>query len=304
MAKTRSPSRDRAFKLWRKSGGSLPLKELAEQLGVSPGLVRKWKNIDKWADRLNGSVTKDGNAGNGNVTIGGGVTDREPDGRFAPGNKASEGFGAPKGNKNALGNKGGAPPRNTNAVKTGEYRTVWMDYLSEEEQAFYDSVDTSADSQIDHAIRILAMKERWCMQAIRDLRSGLSEKCKKVLAERKDKGEILKVYDESGKATMVYRDSPEMVVTEITETEFRKIDDILRQEETLIKIQNTKAKQLALKHRIDIDYERLALEREKARIAAANVLRLNLPAESDVAGMNEKSKVVFYLPDNGRDDHG
>lgn len=142
------------------------------------------------------------------------------------------------------------------------------------------------------------------MQAIRDLRAGLSEKCKKVLAERKDKGEILKVYDEYGKATMVYRDSPEMMVTEITETEFRKIDDILRQEETLIKIQNTKAKQLALKHRIDIDYERLELEREKARIAAANVLRLNPPAESDVPGMNEKSKVVFYLPDNGRDDHG
>lgn len=113
MAKARSPNRDKAFKLWRKSGGTLKLKELAEQLGVSAGLIRKWKNIDKWNERMS-NVTNKGNTDNGNGT------DRN-NGKFAVGNKAAEGFGAPLGNNNAAGNCGGAPLKNQNARKHGFY---------------------------------------------------------------------------------------------------------------------------------------------------------------------------------------
>ena len=47
MARGRSPNRDKAFELWRESGAKRLLKDIAEELGVSETLVRKWKNQDK-----------------------------------------------------------------------------------------------------------------------------------------------------------------------------------------------------------------------------------------------------------------
>ncbi|MFI8714449.1 phage terminase small subunit-related protein [Brevibacillus brevis] len=55
MARARDPNRDKAFELWKKAGGNLKLKDLAEKLGVSEGTVRGWKNKDRWDDQLNGT---------------------------------------------------------------------------------------------------------------------------------------------------------------------------------------------------------------------------------------------------------
>jgi phage terminase small subunit len=79
MPKERSPNRDKAFELWKSSNGSLKLKDIAEQLGVSDTQIRKWKNQDKWDDHLKGTLPKK----NSNVT-----------------NKT----GTPKGNGNVKGN--------------------------------------------------------------------------------------------------------------------------------------------------------------------------------------------------------
>lgn len=64
MARKRSPERDKAFQLWNKSGGKMPLKDIAAALGVSAELVRKWKHQDKWCV---GKVTL--SKKNGNVTV-------------------------------------------------------------------------------------------------------------------------------------------------------------------------------------------------------------------------------------------
>ena len=53
MPRARSPERDLAYQLWLDSGKQKKLKDIAEELGVSETLVRKWKNQDKW----NGNVT-------------------------------------------------------------------------------------------------------------------------------------------------------------------------------------------------------------------------------------------------------
>ena len=63
------------LKIWLDSGGKKVLKELASELNVSDSQIRKWKSVDKWADKLKGNVTKS----NSNV--------------------------APPGNKNAKGTK-------------------------------------------------------------------------------------------------------------------------------------------------------------------------------------------------------
>lgn len=73
----------------------MKLKDIATELGVSDTQIRKWKNQDNWDDEVNSNVTNQKPRSKGNVT---------------------KRIGAPKGNMNAVGNKGGAPPGNKNAV--------------------------------------------------------------------------------------------------------------------------------------------------------------------------------------------
>ena len=58
MPRARSPERDKAYEIWRSSSGKKPLKDIAEELGVSDVKVRKWKNADKWDEKLKGNVPK------------------------------------------------------------------------------------------------------------------------------------------------------------------------------------------------------------------------------------------------------
>lgn len=64
MARARSPDRDKAFEIWRDSDGDKKLTEIAQELGVSGALIRKWKSQDNWDAKI-GNVTN----GKGNVTI-------------------------------------------------------------------------------------------------------------------------------------------------------------------------------------------------------------------------------------------
>ena len=262
MARERSPSRDLAFELWKNSNGKLALKEIANQLNVSDSQIRKWKNVDDWEGKLNSNVT----IANGNVTNEnkGNVTKKG-----APkGNKNAVGHGAPKGNKNAVGNNGGAPLRNVNALKTGEYETIWLDCLSPEEQDLYEQIDTDELVQIEQTIRLLTIMERRKLVRIQQLIDGLTEKEIKILSQRQNKGEIIQVYRDDGDPYYQHRDKYEMIVAEMTETEFRKIDDIIKQEQILLSVQERKAKQLQLKHKLEVDRKRLALviEEQKLRI--------------------------------------
>ena len=262
MARARSPSRDLAFELWKNSNGKLALKEIANQLNVSDSQIRKWKNVDDWEGKLNSNVT----IANGNVTNEnkGNVTKKG-----APkGNKNAVGHGAPKGNKNAVGNNGGAPLRNVNALKTGEYETIWLDCLSPEEQDLYEQIDTDELVQIEQTIRLLTIMERRKLVRIQQLIDGLTEKEIKILSQRQNKGEIIQVYKDDGDPYYQHRDKYEMIVAEMTETEFRKIDDIIKQEQILLSVQERKAKQLQLKHKLEVDRKRLALviEEQKLRI--------------------------------------
>ena len=262
MARERSPNRDLAFELWKNSNGKLALKEIANQLNVSDSQIRKWKNVDDWEGKLNSNVT----IGNSNVTNEnkGNVTKKG-----APkGNKNAVGHGAPKGNKNAVGNNGGAPLRNVNALKTGEYETIWLDCLSPEEQDLYEQIDTDELVQIEQTIRLLTIIERRKLVRIQQLIDGLTEKEIKILSQRQNKGEIIQVYKDDGDPYYQHRDKYEMIVAEMTETEFRKIDDIIKQEQILLSVQERKAKQLQLKHKLEVDRKRLALviEEQKLRI--------------------------------------
>lgn len=56
MGRKRSPERDKAFKMWKKNSGQLPLKDIADKLGQPEGTVRGWKAKDNWEGQLNGTL--------------------------------------------------------------------------------------------------------------------------------------------------------------------------------------------------------------------------------------------------------
>lgn len=256
MAPKRSPERDKAFELWRDSDKTIPLKDIAEQLSIAETLVRKWKCQDKWDEKIKSNVTN----GNGNVTnqtIGNVTNQEKGNKRRGPpiGSKNAKGHGAPKGNKNAIGNKGGhgGPVGNKNAVTTGEHESIWFDCLTEEEQILCNVINIDTLAQVEEGIKLLTIRERRMMERIKRLMDGLTEKERKVLHELHVEKNPIEVYDEkTGKSKVVLVPEAKMVITEVTETEYRKIDDILKVEEALTRIQEKKAKQLTLKHTIEM----------------------------------------------------
>lgn len=84
MGRQRSPNRDKAFNLYKESGGRLSSAEIAAQLGEKINNINSWRSQDKWRDK----VRK---------------------------------VGAPYDNQNAIGNNGGAPHMNQNHYVHGLY---------------------------------------------------------------------------------------------------------------------------------------------------------------------------------------
>lgn len=87
MSKQRSPNRDKSFEIYRDANGSITPKEIADKLNENVANIRTWKSIDKWDIKLGFKRNKKG---------------------------------APKGNKNAVGNNGGAPKGNLNGMDKGQ----------------------------------------------------------------------------------------------------------------------------------------------------------------------------------------
>ncbi|MBS0948296.1 TerS [Levilactobacillus brevis] len=96
MSRRRNPDRDKAKSIWLESGKLEPLKDIAAELGVSASTVRKWKSTDHWDENAK---------------------------RSAP--IQTERYDSLHENHNAVGNHGGAPPHNHNAVTHGLF-AKWL----------------------------------------------------------------------------------------------------------------------------------------------------------------------------------
>lgn len=116
MARKRNPMRDEAYRIWIESNKNKPLKDIADELGVSASTVRKWKSEDKWDGE-----TK----------------------RSAPNEK--ERYDSMRGNQNAKGNPGGKPPPdNKNAVSHG----LFANWLPDDTRQIIQELYTSEPSDI------------------------------------------------------------------------------------------------------------------------------------------------------------
>jgi uncharacterized protein YjcR len=115
MARQRNPMRDEAYRIWIESDKKKPLKDIAEELGVSPSTVRKWKSEDKWNNDSK---------------------------RSAPNEK--ERYESLRGNQNAKNNQGGAPRNNKNSVSHG----LFANWLPDDTRQIIQELYTSEPSDI------------------------------------------------------------------------------------------------------------------------------------------------------------
>ena len=74
----------------------------------------------------------------------------------------------------------GAPKGNKNAVKTGEFETIWLDTLEEEERDLVYTIDMDQVKQLDNEIKLTEVRIRRMMMRIKKLKDE-----KMVLVESK-----------------------------------------------------------------------------------------------------------------------
>ena len=206
--------------------------EISELLGIPEGTVRSWKNRYGWD---NATLQKK----NRNV---------------------AKRKGGQPGNKNAVGNRGGAAPaKNKNAVTTGEFETLLFDCLDPEEQHLAQAVPEDKQKLLMQEIQLLTVRERRMLHRIEALRKAGEEPVK----DNRYEIEI----------------PPGMTVTGYKAgIEKGKISDLGEYEGVLGQIQNIEAaltrvqgrKQAAIDalHRYGVDDARLEIEMMKLDLAA------------------------------------
>ncbi len=232
MARKRDSRRDQAKLIWIDSNGEKLLKDIAADLGVSDSQIRKWKSIDKWSDDLKSNVTND----KSNVT---------------------NSIGAPVGNENAKGNRGNSrasPPKgNKNALKTGEFETIYYDLLSDDEKAIY-SADFSLADRLNQDIQELTMRKYRMMKRIKNAENGLDLVESEKLYELRGR----KQYVDSVKGgKKISIEVPQVTMTEMKEKSIRKIEDILRIEDALTRISNQLTRTIKQLEEITLNEKRM-----------------------------------------------
>lgn len=138
-------------------------KDIAQKYNVSINTVKSWKQRYNWNRKSVHTKTEKG---------------------------AHKKRGAPKGNKNAVGNEGGAPEANLNAIKHGAYQSLYANMLSDEEKAIYEQM--TAVTNIDEEIRLLRLKIARLLNRERSFfYNAFGKKVKKDISEEDRENGIL-----------------------------------------------------------------------------------------------------------------
>ena len=140
--------KEQAYNDWRKGK---KYKEIAEKHGVSVSAVKSWVSRD----------FKNRGCDLGHKKVATTKKELQPKPR-----------GAPKGNKNAIGNKGGAPLGSSNALKHGGYshrksKKYW-DFLDDGEENLLDEISQDTEELLLEQIKLFTIRERYILNIIRE----------------------------------------------------------------------------------------------------------------------------------------
>jgi len=122
--------------------------------------------------------------------------------------------------------------QNKNAVSTGEYETIWMDTLTDEEQQLLPKVKHEVIDLIDDDIKLIEIRIRRMMQRIADLADV-----------------DYAIVEKSHKEGITAKGEVDYTVTK-TEATLDKIQNI---EEALTRVQGKKTQLLKLKYQVEND---------------------------------------------------
>lgn len=238
MARARSPDREKARKIYLKAKGNVKLTDIAKELGVGDSQIRKWKSQDKWDDELQtkgkGALPK----AKGNVT---------------------KKRGAPVGNKNAIGNRGGAAPlRNTNAEKHGAFSRIYWDTLEDDEMEMISEIGEDAEEELVLQIQMFAIRERRLMQRIKRYKET-DEKNHGLSVKSVSKKKVIEDLEDSEGNSLNCKKSTE---TTVTNTE-AVMNSNMALEAELTKVQRAKTKAIDSLAKLRNEREKLEIEESR-----------------------------------------
>lgn len=192
----------------------MKLVEIASQLNLPEGTVRRWKCTHKWDNERSDKITS--------------VRKRKRGGQM--------------GNKNATG-----PPGNKNAVKTGEFETLFFDTLNQEEKELLNAIPCDKEQLLLQEIQLLTIRERRMLKRIELLKES------DELADDMPAGMLVAKYTsgtEKGK-----------------KTELKEYQGILGQiqtiEDALTRVQARRQRAIETLHKFGYDDARMELETMK-----------------------------------------
>lgn len=162
MPRARNPDSTKAEELYR---NGVSLVAIAEQLGVSPGTVRSWKNRQKW----DGEPELEKESKKRNV-----AKKKTPKKAKKKSATLQKKRGGQPGNKNAVGNTS-SKPRNQKAVKHGAYAAVFFDFLSDEDRALVEAMnEIDVEERLLMEIQTLTIRQKRVMKAIEEQKKAKS----------------------------------------------------------------------------------------------------------------------------------
>ncbi len=160
-----------------------------------------------------------------------------------------------KGNKNAKGNRGGAAPKNNkNAVVTGEYETIYSQYLSEEEENIWKQVKVNNKKKtLEEQYKLLVIRERRMLGRIKKLSDRNSDLTINSIRKKKKQGASFDDDEETSTTTAQYTD-----------------DKIQRIEESLTKIQEAKRRIIDSIQKIDMEEKKFEFQKDIYEASSKN----------------------------------
>lgn len=201
MARAPDVRYEQAYELFKQGK---KLVEIASQLNLPDSTVRRWKCTHKWDSERSDNKNE--------------RSERKRGGQ--PGNHNATG---PPGNKNAVGNPGGAAPLgNKNAVKTGEFETIFFDTLEEDEKKLINNLPADKETLLLQEIKLLTVRERRMLERISELKE-----LNFTITKRRKETEKEKYTDlEEHQATLGQVQSIEDALTRVQARKQRAIDSL------------------------------------------------------------------------------
>ena len=252
MARAPDPRIEKAKAMYLEG---MKLVEIASQLNLPEGTVRRWKCTHKW--------------------------DNERSDKKSERSQKRKRGAQPK-NQNAIGNNGGAPENNKNAVTTGEFETLLFDCLDPEEQRLAQAVPEDKQKLLMQEIQLLTVRERRMLKRINLLRMSLD-----------DSG--ASSGDETGMTVVSHKSGLEKdKETDLLEYR-GKLGQIQNIEDALTRVQARKQAAIDALHRYGVDDARLEIEMMKLDLAALKLGGQEQQIEDDgfLDALNTESRSLW-----------